>query len=249
MPKRVSLQLYSARNSGLLAETLATLARIGYREVEGFGGVYDDPAAVRGLLDEHGLAMPTGHIGLELLEKDRKRAIRIATTLGMRHIFVPYIPESERPSSVATWKALARRLTGIGHWVRSEGFTFGWHNHDFEFIKLRGGAVPIDILFESAPLLDWECDVAWVARSGASPMGWIRKYRERITAVHIKDIAAKGQNPEQDGWADVGTGRLPWRAILHQLVDSRTLHFVIEHDRPGDFVRFARRSYAFVTRN
>ncbi len=45
MPKRLSFQLYSARAHTSLAATLKILAEAGYKEVEGYGGVYEDPAA------------------------------------------------------------------------------------------------------------------------------------------------------------------------------------------------------------
>ena len=40
MPKRLSFQLYSARNHPPMSATLEILANTGYKEVEGFGG-YD----------------------------------------------------------------------------------------------------------------------------------------------------------------------------------------------------------------
>ena len=42
MPKRLSFQLYCARKFPPLADTLRLLSSIGYKEVEGYGGVYDD---------------------------------------------------------------------------------------------------------------------------------------------------------------------------------------------------------------
>jgi sugar phosphate isomerase/epimerase len=246
MPRRLSLQLYSVRNARSLKDTLRLIAETGYREVEGYGGVYSEPKALAQMLGRTGLAMPTGHFGLGMLENERTRVTEIARTLGMRQIFAPYLAEEERPRSAAGWRKLGKRLAVIGEWLRGEGLGFGWHNHDFEFIKLPGGEIPMELMLEAAPLIDWECDVAWVARARANPLAWIRRYGQRITAVHVKDIAPKGQCLDEDGWADVGQGVLDWPKLFDALRNTRALHYVMEHDNPSDIARFARRSYSFV---
>lgn len=248
MPKRLSFQLYSAHKFPPLKDTLALLARIGYREVEGFGGLYDKPEALRKLLDKNGLVMPTGHFSIDMLEGDRPAVLALANTLGMRHVYAPYIQPEQRPKNAAGYRKLGKRLAAIGEWVRSEGFSFGWHNHDFEFIKLESGEMPIDILFEAAPMMDWECDVAWIARAKANPIAWIKRYAGRITSVHVKDIAPKGQCLDEDGWADAGQGSVNWTAAFAALKSSRTLHYIMEHDNPNDLERFATRSFDYVAK-
>jgi sugar phosphate isomerase/epimerase len=243
MPKRLSFQLYSARKFPL-AETLALLARIGYQEVEGYGGVYDDPTAMRAALEQTGLTMPSGHFSLDMLESEKAKVVAIASALGMRHLYCPYVAAEERPKTAAGWRKFGKRLAAAGAWARSEGYGFGWHNHDFEFARLPDGSVALEVLFEAAPMIDWECDVAWIARAGVSPVKWIKAYADRITAVHVKDIAPKGKNVEEDGWVDVGEGTLGWQQLFGILSNSRALHFIVEHDNPGNLERFAKRSFA-----
>jgi sugar phosphate isomerase/epimerase len=246
MPNRLSFQLYSARKFPPLADTLAMLANIGYREVEGFGGVYDDPKGLRALLDKNGLGMPTGHFGIDMLEGERAKVLAIASTLGMRHIYAPYLVAEQRPKTAAGWTKFGKRLAAIGEWVRSEGYTFGWHNHDFEFVKLANGVTPHELMFDAAPMLDWEIDVAWIARAKSNPVPWIKKYADRITSVHVKDIAPKGEAADEDGWADVGKGTVDWSAMFAALKKTRALHHVLEHDNPNNVERFAKRSFDHV---
>lgn len=248
MPKRLSFQLYTARNFPPLKNTLALVARAGFVEVEGFGGVYDNPKALRSGLDKNGLTMPTGHFGIEMLEGERGKVIELAKLLGMRQIYAPYVPPEQRPKNAAGYRKLGKRLGAIGEWVRGEGFGFGWHNHDFEFVKLSTGEFPHDLIFDAAPMLDWECDVAWIARGGNNPIPWIKKYGSRITAVHVKDIAPKGQNLDEEGWADLGTGTVKWPAIFKALQNSRAMHYVVEHDNPNDLERFCKRSFNYVSK-
>jgi sugar phosphate isomerase/epimerase len=70
----LSFQLYSARDFPPLETQLATLAALGYRQVEPYGGLYGDVDALVAALKERGLASPSGHFDLDLLETDFKRA-------------------------------------------------------------------------------------------------------------------------------------------------------------------------------
>ena len=102
--------------------------------------------------------------------------------------------------------------------------------------------MPQDLIFEGGPDLEWEIDVAWVVRGGADPAAWIHKYASRITAAHLKDIAPAGQNANEDGWADLGEGTVPWKALMADLRRTPCTIFILEHDNPSDHARFARRS-------
>ena len=248
MPKRLSFQLYTARNFPPLKDVLALVAKTGFAEVEGFGGAYASPKALRLGLDRNGLTMPTGHFDIEMLEGGRSQVLALAKLFGMQQIYAPHIPAEQRPKTVAGYRKLGKRLGAIGEWARGEGYGFGWHNHDFEFVKLPTGEFPHDIIFDAAPMLDWECDVAWIARGGNNPIPWIKKYAGRITSVHVKDIAPKGQNLDEEGWADLGQGTVNWPGVFKALKTSRAMHYVVEHDLPNNLERFCKRSFAYVSR-
>ena len=238
-----SYQLYSSRNFPPLDEALGRIAKAGYKQVEGFGGLYADAAGLAASVKKHGLSMPTGHFGLSQL-KDTSAALKIAETLGMKMLYCPAIPKEERSQGEAKWVELGETLAQLGETFRKNGFGFGWHNHDFEFQPTESGRLPMDILLETAPNNEWEMDVAWVVRGGQDPAVWIKKYGPRINAVHVKDIAPAGANVNEDGWADVGHGTVDWPAIMAALRRIGVKHFVMEHDNPKDHARFATRSIA-----
>ena len=242
-----SYQLYSSRNFPPLAKTLEMVAQVGYRAVEGFGGLYADQAGLNDLhagLRACGLKMPSGHFGLSQVEDTPDWAIKVAQTLGMQQVIVPWIHPDERPTTGKGWHDLGARLQKAGQPIRNAGLKFGWHNHDFEFVKTSDGAIPQTALFEGGPDLAWEIDVAWVVRGGADPLAWIADHKARIVAVHVKDIAPAGENAAEDGWADLGFGTVDWAAILPALRKIGVTNFVMEHDNPADDGRFARRSLA-----
>ena len=238
-----SFQLYSARNFQPWDKVLKMLGQVGYTRVEGFGGVYADPAAFRKELDSNGLSMPSGHFALDLLENDFDGAAKIAKALGVSMIICPHIVADLRPTDAAGWQAFGKRLDKVGENARKAGFDFAWHNHDFEFKALPDGSLPQKLMLDAAPNIGWEMDVAWVIRGGADPLKWLADYGPRITAVHVKDIAPAGQNANEDGWADVGHGTVDWRGLVKAFKEkSAAKVYVMEHDNPSDVDRFARRS-------
>lgn len=240
-------QLYSSRNFPPLAETLRLLGRLGYTEVEGYGALYADAALVAELkanLAASGLRMPTAHFGLDMLEGEPARVIEIARALGIETIYCPYLTPDQRPTDGAGWEAFGRRLQAAGAAYRAEGFGFGWHNHDFEFVRTPDGAIPQEAIFTGGPDLDWEADLAWVIKGGADPLAWIATFGPKITSVHVKDIAPTGENADEDGWADVGQGVVDWAGLMAALRATPAKHFVMEHDNPKDAARFAERSLA-----
>ncbi len=257
MPRRISFQLYSARNFQPWEDVIAHLAHCGYTEVEGFGGAYgttgafyDEPEKFRALLDKHGLTMPTGHFfPIDMFQREKKRVLHIAKTLGMRDLYCPYIAPESRPKTGAGWKKWGKQLGEVGQWMRGEGYGFGWHNHEFEFVKLPDGSTPHERIFEGDANLDWECDIAWVHKANRNPVKWIKAYADRITSVHIKDNAPKGESLDQHGQANVGEGTISWPEVFAALKNTRCKNFVIEHDNPKEFKNFAKKSFDFVSKS
>ena len=244
-----SYQLYSSRNFPPLDPTLSMLAAAGYAAVEGYGALYADAATVEAMargLAESGLRMPTAHFGLDMLEGDPAGAVAVAKRLGIQRVYCPWVPPELRPTTAQGWRDFGARLDRAGAPIRVAGLGFGWHNHDFEFVPLPDGTLPMTALLEGGPALEWEIDVAWVIRGGADPAAWIAAERGRITAAHVKDIAPAGQNTDEDGWADIGHGTVDWQALLGRLRGAGVAHLILEHDNPSDHARFARRSLASV---
>ncbi len=242
-----SYQLYSSRNFPPLEATLKMLSEAGYKQVEGYGALYADPGKVAELtehLGESGLKMPTGHFGLDQLENDPDRVLEIAKAVGIETIYCPHLAPDQRPDSGAGWLEFGKRLQKAAAPYRDAGLGFGWHNHDFEFKPTPDGSIPLVAIFEGGPDLEWEADIAWIARGGADPIDWIKTHGKRITAVHVKDIAPAGEKTDEDGWADVGDGTLDWKGIMAALKGTPVKYFVMEHDNPKDATRFAKRSLA-----
>jgi sugar phosphate isomerase/epimerase len=242
----LSFQLYSARLLEPLEAQFDLLKGLGYTKVEPYGGLLNDPQALKRQLQSHGMTAPTVHVGLDRLRADPVAAIRLCRELGVQTIYAPAPPPGERDGGEAEWTALGRELHRIGRIASAEGLKFGWHNHHWEFAKAADGRRYIDLLLEEAPDLVWEADLAWIVRGGADPVAELKRYASRIEAIHVKDIAAAGQCVDEDGWADPGYGVLDWPTLVPLLKAIGVTLFVAEHDKPNDVARFARRAFATV---
>lgn len=258
MPKRLSFQLYSARKSMPWEPVVEHIAQCGYTEVEGFGGAYsgtggaffDAPEKFRALLDKHGLSMPTSHLfPVELFETDMKRVVDIGRIMGVRQFICPGIAPDQREATPEFWRSFGKRLGAVASTMRTEGFGFGWHNHDFEFAKLKDGSLPLERIFEGGPLLNWEMDIGWTDFGNADPLRWIGTYGDRITAVHVKDNAKPGEDLDQMSQSDVGKGRVDWPAVLAAVAEkTRCTTYVVEHDDPRDYKSFAKNSFDYLSK-
>jgi sugar phosphate isomerase/epimerase len=240
-----SYQLYSARNEASLDDTLRTLKQLGYAQVEGWGGQFADPAGLAQSLKNAGLVMPTAHMGFQQLQ-DTAGALKIADTVGIKTVFCPAPPSADYREGAGDWGKLADDLGRIAAAFKAAGKGFGYHNHHWEFGK-AGGKTPMELILEASPDTQWEMDLAWVVKAGEDPVAWMDKLGSRITAIHVKDIAPEGQNADEDGWADVGQGTLDWKKLLADAkAKTKASYFVMEHDKPSDAIRFAKRSIAAV---
>ncbi len=244
---RVSFQLYSARKFPPLDSQLAVLSKLGYRSVEPYGGLFQNPDELKAALKKHKLSTPTAHIGIERLRSDLESAAKLAKEFGIKELIVPAVPQEERTSNAAGWTKLGTELAGYQKKLASHGIGLAWHNHNFEFAKLADGSYPLDHIFAAAPDLHWQVDIGWIQWAGEDPIAWMKKYHGRIVALHIKDLAPKGENADEDGQADVGHGVLDWKKLMPSIKAPGVKYLVMEHDNPNDFERFARRSYKTVS--
>ncbi len=240
----LSFQLYSARNFPPLEPQLAKLAALGYRRVEPYGALYAALDDLASALRRHGLAAPSGHFGLDLLEGDFAGALAIARKLAMKLVVAPYLPPAQRPTDAEGWRAFGARLARLAERFEAEGFGLAWHNHDFEMRALPDGSYPIELLLSASDKIQWQADIGWIARAGEDPLRWLERCAGRIGALHVKDLAKPGANENEEGWADPGAGLLDLEKIVAAGMALGAKILVAEHDAPSDYERFARNALA-----
>jgi len=199
--------------------------------------------ALNALLRQYSITPVSMHLSMDSLRNDFDGVIAFNKEIGNHLLVVPY---AANPADADGWRALGKALGAAAEQVAEAGLVLAYHNHDFEFADF-GGKTGLDLLFEAAgPALKAEIDVAWAARAGHDPAAVIRKFSDRMVAIHAKDNAPEGEAVDEMGFAPVGSGVLDWPAILSAAADTGVQWYIIEHDQPLDPAASIKASAAFL---
>lgn len=240
----LGLQLYTVRS--LMAHdvdgTLATVAEIGYREVEFAGYFGRTPAQVREALARHELAAPSTHVALPDTDDAWARTLDEARLIGHQWVVIAWLDAPMRRTP-ADWSRIADRFNRLADRARGMGLRFAYHNHDFEFTRVGDASLYDTLLAGTDPhLVDLELDLYWATKAGADPLALIERHPGRFPLLHLKDATAA---PERR-MTDVGQGTIDFGAIL--AADKAVLaHLFVEHDEPTDPLASARASYRYLS--
>lgn len=246
---KIAYQLYTSRKALPLAGQFPFLKSVGYDHIEVWPGAYkDDPKGFRRALDDAGLDAPSVFIADPTDADDLQEWIEAAQVLGGKTIVRPGLTPNRRPTEADGWKRLAERLSNEARIAQSAGLNFAWHNHDFEFQPLADGSRPIDLLVgHSDALVRLELDCGWVFQAGADIETELKRFADRIIAIHAKDAAPLG-TIEEDGWVALGDGVIDWVALLPAIKATGATLAVVEHDEPSDWQYVAKRSRETLSR-
>jgi sugar phosphate isomerase/epimerase len=201
---------------------LAGLAAAGYQAVEAGA---PQPQAFRRLLDRYGLVHAGLHTGPNGLD-DVEPMLRTLEATGGRHVCNSGNRRWDA-RSLADYRETIGVLNRAGKQLAKHGVSLHYHNHDFEFEPLEEtGQRPIDLLLEELDpaACDLCVDVAWVHRGGEDPAAFLRRHRERVGYLHLKDHAG-------ETWTELGRGEVDLPAVLAVLPELSVEFAVVEQDR------------------
>ncbi len=245
-PGPLSMQLWTTRGSDPLGEQLDVLTALGYTDVQPFHDQYDDVPALKAELDRCGLTCVSGHFRIDMFDGNARRVIAAAQALDMHLVVAPWLDPEDRPTDAAGWRAAHDRLAAMRDVIEDAGLTFAWHNHDFEFEPMPDGSFGIEYLLGDD--IAFAADLAWIAKAGQDPARWLRRYADRIPAIHVKDVATPGTALDEMGFTDIGSGVMDWDG-LWQIADAGGIPLrIAEHDCPADWRRFATTSAQALSR-
>lgn len=246
---KLSVQIYSLREVGDFDTQLKLAKACGFEWVECVATHGLAPAEFAARVAAQGLKVSSMHVSLVLLESQLPMIVEACKLTACPLVVMPFLPMGERAASAAGWQAMGERLAGLGDALRAQGLRLAYHNHDFEFL-VYDGRTALEWLFgASTPeQLAWEADLGWVCRAGADPWLWLARYADRLAAVHAKDIAPPRTTVDEDGWAALGQGVVPWGQLLPHLA-SRVDLVIFEHDKPKDAEAILRTSQRFLAQH
>jgi inosose dehydratase len=206
-------------------DTLATLREVaaaGYEGVELFDGnvaeFADDLGALRAGLEEAGIALVGVYTGAnlvypEILDEELwrvRQASRWAAELGAEHLVVGGGAQRTQPPTDADYANLAAALDEIASIAAADGVTASFHPH---LTTIAESPEQVERVFGSSRI-SFCPDTGHLQAGGGDPVEMVRRYRDRIPYVHIKDLDAAG------GFVPLGEGVLDVDGVVAVLQET-----------------------------
>jgi sugar phosphate isomerase/epimerase len=247
LKKDVGLQLYTLRNPMQqdLPGTLRNIAKTGYTWLEAAG--YNEgkfygflPREFKQMVEDLGMKMISSHASIA--PDQQQLAIDAHLELGAEYLVFPWMSMPEKPARDDYSKA-AELFNRLGEACNKAGLKFGYHNHNFEFVKIED-TTGFDLLLTltDPDKVCFESDLYWMVFAGVDPVDYFSKYPGRFELWHVKDME---NNPERD-FAPVGKGTIDFNRIFSQKDLAGMEYFFVEQDEckidPFDSVQISYRN-------
>jgi sugar phosphate isomerase/epimerase len=158
-----------------------------------------------------------------------------ARQLGVSYI-VTMLP-GPRPVSLDDYRAVATRFNQWGTTVRDQGMQLAFLCHGHEFLPQDNSSGFDQLMQNTDPsLVKLEVDIYWLVQAGIDPAALLRKYRDRVRLLHIKDrIAGAPTSYATDATAEhfteLGKGSIPWPALLKQAREQDIRYALLDQDK------------------
>ena len=165
-----------------------------------------EPKALAAVLAKFGMSLVSGWYSAELLRRDADEEMRqlrphldLLKALGCNVLVFAETsnaihgdrakPLAERPVLAGSeWSRFGERMTEIADRTLSEGVRLVYHHHMGTVVE---GADEIDALMAATgPSVHLLLDTGHATFAGADPAALARRYRDRISHVHAKDVRA-----------------------------------------------------------
>ncbi|MDQ3392515.1 MAG: sugar phosphate isomerase/epimerase [Bacteroidota bacterium] len=241
----IGLQLYSIRDvlEQDINGNLQKLGGMGYKEVESYPGAKGhyyglSPEEFSKMVKGAGMELISSHVGsgnpnaesvdwrqANLSQGFQAFADQAAKT-GQQFLTCSFLSDSYRQNEDDLKKAVDL-FDKSGQICKNAGMQFAYHNHDFEFEKI-GDVVILDYLIENTDptLVKFELDMYWVERAGQSIQDYLRKYPNRFSLGHVKDMSKEDGSKN----AVIGEGSINYKEVLAVAKENGMKHFFVEQE-------------------
>ncbi|MCQ2385681.1 MAG: sugar phosphate isomerase/epimerase [Clostridia bacterium] len=232
---KIGVQLYTIRDylkdEENVKRSFDKLKKLGYDEAQTAGCAI--PYETFGkLAKEAGLTIVGTHDNFDMMVNDPETAMHNHDLLDTKIMGIGGF-FSQNPDDYTAFVAKANK---VAENIGKQGFTFTYHNHSHEFIRIFGQKTAMEYLFEHLDQrVGFVLDTYWVQHGGADVRHWLEKLSGRVDILHLKDMARGGTAETVQYITEIGHGNLWWAGILETAFRSGVKHFVVEQDTcPGD---------------
>ena len=242
--RNIGAQLYTVRNTLTTNEeiqrTLQAIKKIGYDSVQLFGPIELIENCAR-YAEKTGLGIVGVLADINICEEQERKLFKICGQYNISDIGV-----SSRFSECRDAEAYIRRINAFASRAKNAGFTFSYHNHGHEFIKLDCGETAMALFLKGfdAETVDFMPDTYWIHDGGYDVRYFLNQTKNRVNILHLKDMKRTEQGHT---FTEVGNGNLYFKGIIKTAVDCGIKHFVVEQDRcEGNPIESLSQSYKYV---
>lgn len=190
---KLGAQLYTLREycstSKMFKKTMKKVAEMGYKYIQ-FSGLPNDVTndMMKEWAEANGLIVGLTHTDDDLILNNTEKVIKEHDDLGCRGIGIGGMPREFR--NYDGYMKFIEKYGPAIEKLKQAGKVFCYHNHWFEFERYENGKTGMEILLENTDPDGFKLtlDTAWAHRAGIDCAEFIRKYKDRIFATHLKDL-------------------------------------------------------------
>ena len=240
------------RTFGDMGKAVADIGAAGFQGVEFFDGSLvdyaDDIPGLRRLLDAAGVSLVGVYSGgnfifPDILEEELwrvDRAAQVAAAAGGEHLVVGGGAKRVNGVQDGDYERLGEALDRVCDIAERHGLTAHFHPH---LTTIAESPDQVDRVF-SLTRINFCPDTAHLAAGGGDPAAMIRKYIDRISYVHLKDVRRK-----PFAFLPLGEGDLDIAGVVRTLAELNYSGWVtVELDSHSDPRRAAEASARFLER-
>ena len=213
--------------------TLKMMADMGYKLIEmcspkgyeqiGFGAFTKMKTAdIRKTIEDAGMKCPSCHFGFtEFNDENIDDRIQFAKDMGMTQMICStfWLPKT---AALSDYMTAADKLNKAAEKINKAGLQTGFHNHDFEFVKLDDKLIYDELVNRFDPKLVKLQFQTQVIVHGYKAADYFKKYPGRFISAHLSDWSAdKKEMP-------IGQGVIDWNEFFAALKTGGVKNMFVE---------------------
>ena len=220
------------------------IAEAGFTAVQVRGSAFERygkaPNELKDLLARHQLTfavLSSGNLGIDPASETSELAMHVDHAKFLRAVggrTLQIIDQRPKRALVAAdYARLGRLLTAVGRRTAELGVETVYHHH---MNSIGEKPHEVDAVLETVDpkFVGILFDIAHYQQGGGDPVAAIRKYRDRIKVVHLKDVRAIDKAPGYE-WVELGRGRVDVKGCVAALKENGFKGWaIIELDKVPD---------------
>ena len=170
-----------------LQEKFQKIKALGYDFVELLpADLENDPEDLKKWLAEAGLTVSSVHA------EPSEAIVKKMAEIGGKAVIWAGSPFNSTEEAIE----LAHQLDEMAEMAAPYGIKVGYHNHSQEFYVDQGKPI-MEYLVENSSKCFFQLDCGWAMNAGTYPPSFIRRYKNRFIAIHVKENSrVQGPGPK-----------------------------------------------------